>query len=149
MDLIITTADANGNPPECIYCSEAIPIGSSAAVNRNNEPTFHPECHGPFLRSGRPGMRPQGERTGPAGTSVGAGRDLGDAVADEIDRQLGRTPSAAARSNSASGSPGRCDDYLAQCEALGPRDPITGLRPTQDVGDATAERVLEMRKGNS
>jgi|GEM_PF-5125730 len=97
------------------------------------------------------------------GLATAIGKDFGDLVADEVDRQLGRNPDlqdtvaarmAARRGTSlvtttehpANGRQG-LDAYLAECEALGPRNTMTGLRPTQDLGDAVAERMAEQRKG--
>ncbi len=62
-----------------------------------------------------------------------AERDRGDDVADALYRQLGRQPSQLANAEQSDPT------------TLGPRNPVTGLRPGQDVGDAVAERLLELR----
>jgi len=164
---ILAKAEPDGTAPECWFCLQPIPVGSEAVANRYGATCFHPECHLPYMRNGgASGSRParQDGAHSPAAAVASGARDIGDQVADELDRQLGRTPdlqdTVAERmatrrgkslvtpepERSASGRQ-NLDAYLAECEALGPRNPTTGLRPTQDLGDAIAERMAEQRKG--
>jgi len=143
---------ADGRAHHCLSCRSPIAAGAVVLDFGRHGFQHYPSCDGVVSSAAAVG-------------SVGAGvprfagaqpvADLGDAVADELDRQLGRTPNRKgaaplAESFAATGTGASVDSwgaYLAECEALGPRDLLTGLRPTQDLGDAIAERMAEQRKG--
>jgi len=83
---------------------------------------------------------------GPIGAVTGLGRapDVGDTVARRMSARRGRSLST---SNTDRSEVVSLDAYRAKSEQLGPRSPTTGLRPTQDLGDAVAERMAERRTG--
>lgn len=143
-----------GQTPQCTECTTDIQIGAPAVVGGKGLVQYHAECFkrrlAELAEDGQAavggGHQAVAVGLAPPTAAVAAhiGGDIGDAVADELDRLLGRAPKQTRLEPTAPPSLGQ---YLAECESLGPRNPMTGLRPTQDLGDAIAERMAEERKG--
>lgn len=126
----------------CIGCRRAIAAGAPVLDFGSHGYQHYPSCDGAVSSAAVSSVGALAPRFAGAQTAV---TDIGDAVADELDRQLGRDPAQTRiRANI---MPSSLDQYLAECEALGARNPVTGLRPNQDLGDATAERMAEMQRG--
>lgn len=149
-------AKSDGSAHHCFACKQAIAVGASVLDFGRHGYSHYPECPGTHA----PGTSARNvnhcthagardlqdtvaaDMLADRGITAGAPmRDIGDAVADELDRQLGRaTKPVQAPQDDA-------QTYLRQCEDLGARHPVTGLRPGQDLGDAVAERLFEDRGG--